>query len=138
MRLVAWNLNHRIRQMAIPWWIVPAIAILSPDVLVLTEYVPGPSHEQFLSGLSDAGLRYSRVSRFTAGQNHILIAARLKLEPTPIAVPSEIPYLNTNTLCVEIPDAGFRVLGLRVPYFKSKDGLVNWRRTYDWACNKVA
>ena len=42
MKLLTWNINHCTFYNVIPYHMAKAIASLTPDVLVLTEYVPRP------------------------------------------------------------------------------------------------
>ena len=58
MRIVAWNINHRIREKAVPIQMTEAIVSLEPDVIVLTEYVHGPSCAAFLDELRRHGYPY--------------------------------------------------------------------------------
>ena len=46
-RIIAWNINHRIREKAIPDQMIEAIVSLGPDVIVLTEYVHGTTRTGF-------------------------------------------------------------------------------------------
>lgn len=75
MRAIAWNLNHRARRRRIPDWVVAAIAAQTPHVIVLTEYVEGPDHEQFIAGLGSVGLTHCEISERQKGHNQLLIAA---------------------------------------------------------------
>lgn len=59
MKLLTWNVNHRAKEHKIPDYMAKAIASLSPDVIVLTEYVSpkscltasGQSHQKFIKQL---------------------------------------------------------------------------------------
>ena len=44
VRLLAWNVNHRMRPRHIPTWVAEIIGEQRPDIVVLTEYVEGPDH----------------------------------------------------------------------------------------------
>ena len=76
MKLLTWNLNHRTRPKPIPDLVPEVIKALSPDLLVLTEYVRGPSHDSFLTCLFDLGLCFTLMSPEANGENSVLIAGR--------------------------------------------------------------
>jgi len=44
VKIVAWNVNHRIREKAIPDQMIQAIVSLGPDVIVLTEIAKSNGH----------------------------------------------------------------------------------------------
>jgi endonuclease/exonuclease/phosphatase family metal-dependent hydrolase len=115
MRLLAWNVNHRTTQKPIPPLMAEAITSLAPDVIVLTEYVPGPSRERFLTDLASCGLKHKRESAYVKGQNHVLIASRSTLESGDLRAPEIAPAVPSNVLHVRLPDDGLEVLGLRIP-----------------------
>ncbi len=130
MNILTWNLNHRTRQKPISPSIAEAITSLHPDIVVLTEYVPGPSHEKFIEELSDGHLRYIRVSHFTPKENHILIASRKALNDGIIKAPSISPSFPSNVLHVFVPELGLQVLGLRIPDYSKQLPLRN--ACWDW------
>ena len=125
MRLLTWNVNHRIQEKAIPPQMAEAIDSLKPDVVVLTEFVDGISREIFKSELNSLGFNY-KISDGPKGQNHVLIASRTPLvdgdihvPPSEPAVPPNEPLIPlafpSNVLHVKVPDKDFEILGLRVP-----------------------
>jgi endonuclease/exonuclease/phosphatase family metal-dependent hydrolase len=118
MKLLTWNVNHRIREKPIPDTMAEALASLSPDVIVLTEYVPGPSREKFLSELKSQGYAHKELSHENGektGQNHILIASRTPLEKLTIDPPALAPAFPYNVLKVHVEKPGVDILGLRMP-----------------------
>ena len=58
MKLLTWNINHRTKEKSIPDHMAEAIASLSPDVIVLTEYVHSLSRKTFIEQLTDNGFSY--------------------------------------------------------------------------------
>ena len=48
MRIVSWNVNHRTTRKRIPVQMGDVIGSLRPDLVVLTEFVPGPSSTYFV------------------------------------------------------------------------------------------
>ena len=55
MRIAAWNLNHRTKEKTIPLTALHGIDSVNADILVLTEYVDGPSRTEFKRSLADMG-----------------------------------------------------------------------------------
>ena len=91
-----------------------AIASLSPDVIVLTEYVHGLSREIFIKQLADNGFLYHVKTEPVLGENQIIIAANTTLKNRNIFVPEEIGKSTpSNVLYVSLPEKGFDILGLR-------------------------
>lgn len=130
MRILTWNLNHRIREKPIPPDLSKAIASLSPDVIVLTEYVPGSSRKGFKEDLSAIGLGYMCESDYTPKQNHVLVASRYPVQKGNILAPAIDEAFPSNVLHVSIPDKGFDLLGIRVPDY-SKYPKIR-RACWDW------
>ena len=62
MRIVAWNLNHRIREKPIPLEALRGIQSLAPDILVLNEFVDGKSRLPFKADLSASGFVHQAIS----------------------------------------------------------------------------
>ncbi|MFI5456535.1 MAG: endonuclease/exonuclease/phosphatase family protein [Isosphaerales bacterium] len=133
---MAWNINHRIREKVIPDQMTEAIVSLGPDVIVLTEYVHGPSRDGFLASLAHHGFRNWLVSDCRPRENHMLIAARTAIEPGPIRAPEIAPSVPSNALHVRLPDEGVEILGLRVPDY-SKDPKTK-RACWDWIIEMAA
>lgn len=102
-------------------------------MIVLTEFVPGPSRAAFLEQLRAGGLSHVLVSNAPSdkGFNHLLIAAREPLSVGPLAPPPGIdPHVCTNALHARLPGRGLDVLGIRIPDFSRMPGLR--RSTWDW------
>ena len=137
MRLIAWNLNHRAARRRIPDWVSTAISAMSPDTLVLTEYVEGPDHNSFLGELSKQGLQQVSTTVRPARQNQVLIATRephtfgeLQAPPIHAAVPS-------NVLHVRLDASGLQILGFRMPAFKQANRGLK-RQTWEWLHSAAA
>lgn len=106
-----------------------AIASLTPDVIVLTEYVPGPSHQRFIEQLDSYGFIYHVMSKRIIKENQVFIAANTILESGNILAPTNIEKsVPSNVLHVHLPHKGLDILGLRVPINKLKIKRKNW----DW------
>ncbi|MBI3679474.1 MAG: endonuclease/exonuclease/phosphatase family protein [Acidobacteria bacterium] len=130
MRLLAWNINHRGKMKRIPPELTKALAALTPDVVVLTEYVPGPSRAEFLRDLDSIGLKYRCESSYSPGQNHVLIASRQLLEEGSIRARGIHESVPSNALHVRLPGGGIEILGLRLPDLGRQPPLR--REWWDW------
>ena len=114
MRIVAWNINHRTREIKIPEQFAEAIAALVPDVIVLTEYVHGPTRSAFHASLAQQGLDNLLISERRPRENQVLIASRTPLQAGPIRAPEIAPSVPSNALHVRLPHKGLEILGIRV------------------------
>jgi hypothetical protein len=130
MRIVAWNVNHRARAKDIPNQLTEAIGALDPDVIVLTEYVHGPSRAGFHASLVQHGFCHLLMSERTPRENQVLIAARSALEAGPIFAPAIAPSVPSNALHVRLPQDGLEILGVRVPDYSK--ALKTKRACWDW------
>jgi endonuclease/exonuclease/phosphatase family metal-dependent hydrolase len=130
MRIVAWNINHRAREKTIPVDLAAAIASLGPDVIVLTEYVDGPTRAPFHASLAQHGFCHLLMSGRRRGENQVLIAARTAFEPGPIFAPEIAPSVPSNALHVRLPQEGLEILGIRVPDYSK--ALKTKRACWDW------
>lgn len=130
MRLVAWNLNHRIRARPIVPAVAEALVALAPDVVVLTEYVAHESHASFFALLAGHGLPHVLVSEFVAANNRVLIAGRWKFEAGSIRAPALNEAMPSNALHAGIPTLGISMLGLRMPDFSKLPA--TRRAWWDW------
>ena len=131
LRILAWNLNHRARQKAIPPRLVEVITALDVDVIVLNEYVHGEKRVAFLAELSDRGYPYYKVSQVTpVGENHVLIASRSPVEHGSIKAPPIEKSIPSNFLHIVLPQNGCERVGLRIPEYsdgpKIKRACRNW------------
>jgi endonuclease/exonuclease/phosphatase family metal-dependent hydrolase len=130
MRIVTWNLNHKTFLQDIPHDAIHALLSLRPDILVLTEYVHGPTRERFQDTLASHGIGQCLISGRVPGENQVLIASRSRLEPGPIRAPAIAPSVPSNALHTILPDQQFEILGIRVPDY-SKDARTK-RACWDW------
>ena len=69
MKIVAWNINHKAREKTVPDQLTGAIASLGPDVIILTEYVHGPSRAAFHASLVKHGFCHLLMSDRRPGGN---------------------------------------------------------------------
>ena len=130
MKILTWNINHRIHPKKIPPQMAEAIASLSPNIIVLTEYVEGPSHNQFMDDLKSCGFPHHLLSPFGERQNRILIASQSALKEGTIKGPEKIiPAVPCNVLHVIEKDTGIGILGLRMPLPMNSTQKKAW---WDW------
>jgi hypothetical protein len=128
LRIVAWNLNHRIREKVIPEGVATAILSLSPDVVVLTEYVEGPDHASFCTILKAYGLATQLHSEFKPRHNHVLIASKSMAALGTFVPPDTLPHAVSNCCHVRLADPSLDLVGLRVPVESPKQNRCYW----DW------
>lgn len=131
MKLLTWNINHRTFNRKIPYHMAEAIASLTPDVIVLTEYVPGSSHQRFVEQLDSYGFTHHIMSKRVLKENQVFIAANTTLESGNILAPKNIEKsVPSNVLHVHLPVISFDILGLRVPDYGNKFKIK--RKNWDW------
>jgi hypothetical protein len=121
MRFAAWNVAHQIRLRPFQQQVLQAFLSLGPDVIIFTEYVPGPDHERVLADLADAGFAGIHVSERVERQNQVLLATRLPSSVGAWVAPAIRPQVPPNLLHVVIPELELNVVGLRIPMFMSGD-----------------
>ena len=121
MRFAAWNVAHQILPRPFPAEVMQAFLTLGPDVVVFTEYVPGPDHERVLADLTAAGFAGVHISDRVERQNQVLVATRMISERGPWVAPEIRPQVPPNFLHVVVPEMGLQIVGLRVPMFIAGD-----------------
>ena len=121
MRIAAWNVAHQIRQRPFPPEVLRAFLTLEPDVVVLTEYVPGPDHARVVTDLSHAGFHGVHISDRVERQNQVLVATRARSLRGPWSAPAHRPQVPPNFLHVEVPELDLQIVGLRIPMFVRGD-----------------
>jgi exonuclease III len=131
VRLIAWNLNHRAARRRIPDWIASTIAAKCPDLVVLTEYVEGPDHGQFLAVLCSCGLSHASLTSQPGRQNQVLLVSREAHVRNALDIPDIHPSVPSNVLEVTLERSGVSVLGFRMPAFNGSDRALK-RPTWDW------
>lgn len=136
MKLLSWNVNHRTRPKPIPDLIPEAIQALAPDLLVLTEYVRGSSHDVFLARLANFGLRHALISPEIRGENSVLIVGRRSLALGSISAPALAPSMPYNFLHVELPEDRLQLMGIRIPDYSRQAQMR--KACWDWFCSVAA
>lgn len=137
MKLLTWNINHRTCNKKIPDNMAKAIASLSPNVVVLTEYVPGRSHQIFIEQLNSYGFTHHVMSKRALRENQVFIASNTTLECGNILAPTNIEKsIPSNVLHVRLPEMGFDILGLRVPDYSKQPRIKH--QCWDWIMKVAA
>lgn len=130
MRVLAWNVAHQSRRKrTFPMSVGSNLAKLSPDVIVLSEYVANPSQNHFRQELTDSGYHFLVATEYVDGENQVLVAARNPLAIGDIRGPMISPATRPNWLHVKISSIPLDLVGLRVPMFEIKGGS---RLYWDW------
>lgn len=137
MRVLSWNLNHRAAKRRIPDWLSHAIAAHAPDVMVLTEYVEGTDHDQFVKALHGVGLRYNSISHPVPRQNQVLIATRLPHRIGHLSPPTIHPAVPSNALHVVLDEPELDLIGFRMPAFVEGRRRLK-RETWEWLLQAAA
>lgn len=130
MRLVLWNLNHRVSKKVIPETTFETLRYLRPHLVVLTEYVEGPSHAEMLRTLEGLGLAGVLLSPRIDGGNQVLVAGRSPASPGDLRAPP-VRSLQSNSLHAVFAESGLQVLAVRMPAY-TKDVAAQRRAVWDW------
>jgi hypothetical protein len=115
MRLLTWNLGHQLNGRRAPDDVIPALAALEPDIVILTERLPAQARESFLASLAGLGLKHQLAPAAARNGDHVLIASRLKLVPGLLKARKTRDQAPQNMLHAYAPDGVLDVLGLRGP-----------------------
>lgn len=119
IRITAWNLNHRTREKNIPPEAIGCIRLLDAEILILTEFVDGPTRLRFKESLAEMGYKSIRVSRKITKNNQVLIASKTPLITGDLIPPDTTEDAATNFLHQILPNYDLEVVGVRPPTYKS-------------------
>jgi endonuclease/exonuclease/phosphatase family metal-dependent hydrolase len=129
IRVAAWNVGHRTRKKLVPPEVVEAIATLTPDVVVLTEYVVGPSHNGTVATLVSSGLQHVDVTESMARENQVLVACRWAFQRGSLRPPDITSSTVPNLYHLRCSDPDLDLVALRIPMFtRAQDRTAYW----DW------
>ena len=129
MRIVSWNINHRTRARSVSREVPEGLASLDPDVIVLTEYVPGSDHEGLCGHLGALGFPNIHISALSPGHNQVLIATRSPSQRGRLRLGEPTPNADCNFLHVHLELEQLDLVGFRVPaYSDGKRKAEYWRR----------
>jgi hypothetical protein len=132
MRLATWNLNNRVGRVRFRPEAAYAAVALRADLVVFTEYFPQQHHPQFCQALAEAGWVHQLLSlEPPETANRIHIASRMPLELDRLSLPNFDNQFPANTLAVQLPTLGLRVLGLRIPAYGHRQSGLRLR-SWEW------
>jgi hypothetical protein len=123
MKILSWNLNHRIQLKIIPVAVLSIIDEISPDLIVLSEYVDGKERIPFKYGLDQIGFQHISVSKKMNRQNQVLIASRAKHERGDLKPPLCDEASIANFLHLVVPEFDIEIVGFRAPHYGKKQEL---------------
>lgn len=128
MKVLTWNLNHRIRQKAIPDGLGELFSGLNADVVLLNEFVDGPTRAPFRESLRSAGYGHQLVSSTPVRHNQVFAAARQPLSLGDLDPPSMDGSARSNFLHIRFEHTPVQLVGFRAPAYET----ATERRAY-WA-----
>lgn len=136
MRLVTWNLGQRLNGGHAPDDAITALATLEPDIVILTERLPGPARRSFLSSLAGLGLTHQLAPTPMPRGGHVVIASRLQLVPGLLEACETGDHAPSNILHAYTPSGVLDVLGLRSPDSGSRPE--RRRACWEWLARAAA
>ena len=130
MKIAAWNLNNRVGKVPFRLEAAAAAIAVGADIFVFNEYYPQSHGQAFQAELESAGWVYQALSVQTDEKaNRILIASKIPIAPLPLTMPAFDQQFQSNLLGLTILDMNISLLGLRMPWYKSKALVTN---AWDW------
>lgn len=120
MKIISWNLNHRTLEKPIPATVIDSLQHLDADIVVLNEYVDGPSRAEFKDNLNGIGYGHLAVSTHYPKHNQVLIASRHAITEGDLEAPNLTLPAKSNFLHVKLADQTLEVVGARPPAYKTK------------------
>jgi hypothetical protein len=133
MRLLTWNVGHRKGRKPLVPDLARALASATPDVVVITDYLPDVTDKPFIEALARAGLEHRMTSQQVKSQRTVLVASREPLAAGDIECCDISSATRPNWLHVRT-QSGTEIVGFRVPIF-TKRGM---KQTYwEWLINEA-
>ena len=121
MKIAAWNLNNRVGKVPFRLEAAAAAIAVGADIFVFNEYYPQSHGQAFQAELESAGWVHQALSVQTDEKaNRVLIASKIPIAPLPLTMPAFDQQFQSNLLGVKILDMNVSLLGLRMPWYKSK------------------
>jgi hypothetical protein len=121
MKIAAWNLNNRVGKVPFRLEAAAAAIAVGADIFVFNEYYPQSHGQAFQAELESAGWVHQALSVQTDEKaNRVLIASKISITPLPLTMPAFDQQFQSNLLGVKILDMNVSLLGLRMPWYKSK------------------
>lgn len=130
MKIAARNLNNRAGKVPFRLEAAAAAIAIGADIFVFNEYYPQSHGEAFQAELESAGWVYQALSVQTDEKaNRILITSKIPIASLPLTMPAFDQQFQSNLLGVKILDLDILLLGLRMPWYKTKVLVTN---AWDW------
>ena len=131
MRVVAWNLAHQIRQRPIPSDVPALLESMGADVVLLNEFVDGPTREAFRDAMRERGFEWQAVSPTPAVHNQVFAAARLPFVVGDLKPPTLGDRMDGSAIAgflhIRFEDGDIEIVGFRAPaYKKAADVRAYW------------
>ena len=121
MKIAAWNLINRVGKVPFRLEAAAAAIAINADIYVFNEYYPQSHGKAFQAELESAGWVHQALSVQTDEKaNRILIASKISIAPLIITMPDFDQQFQSNLLGVKILDMNVSLLGIRMPWYKSK------------------
>ena len=112
---------------------------LGADVVVLNEYVHGPTRAALLADLTDIEFSHVLVSERKGKGNQILIASRYEIVKGDLTGPAtEDGGGESNFLHIKMPSEEIEVIGIRVPAYPERRKLENYWSAFNLLARSVA
>jgi len=136
MRVIAWNVAHQIKMRPIPADLPALFDSIGADVVLLNEFVDGPSRAAFYADLQQAGYLWRLVSETPGVHNQILAASRLEFRPGDLRPPTLGDRMDgsaiSNFLHIRFQQPEIEMVGMRAPaYTVSADRRAYWSEMAD-------
>lgn len=138
MRIVAWNLGHQTLERPLKAVLQPAIAALQPDVLVLNEFVDGPTRSTLRAALRNQGLTHIRASDRIGRHNQVLIASTTELDDGSVSANGLDETAASNFLSVTTGKPRIEIVGFRAPAYKTTKDKVRFWQAFDATIRPLA
>lgn len=122
LKILSWNLGHQTREKPLAAGLLDAIKQLGPDVLVLNEFVDGPTRQSLYQGLGESGFAWRLVSDRVGRHNQVLIASKSPLLPGLMRGP-DMPGGAGASNFLHVQLENFELVGLRAPAYKTQGEL---------------
>jgi len=121
MKIAAWNLNNRVGKVPFRLEAAAAAIAVGADIFVFNEYYPQSHGQAFQAELESAGWVHQALSVQTDEKaNRVLIASKIPIAPLPLTMPAFDQQFQSNLFGVKILDLNISLLGLRMPWYKTK------------------
>lgn len=126
LKVMAWNLGHRIQPKAIPATLPEIFAELDVDTVLLNEFVDAPDRAAFRAGLVAAGYPNQLVSYAPGRHNQVFVASRCPLVAGDLAGPRKDGPSQAGFLHVRFADTRLELVGMRAPAYKTTADKVDY------------